>query len=369
MTHVMTVVGARPQFIKAAAVSAAIAEARQSGQAITETLVHTGQHYDYELSEVFFDQLDMAPPAYNLDVGSGSHAQQTAAIMRGMEPLMLQLRPDVVLVYGDTNSTLAAALVAAKIGIPIAHVEAGLRSRNMAMPEEINRIAADRLSQMLFTGTVAAKENLVAEGLSQYVREVGDVMLDTIRRFRDRVGSLDERLAAYAVQRDGYALATIHRAENTDKRERLTGILAGLREVARTLPVVLPLHPRTAAVLGALGPEAIDGIEIIKPVSYLDMLVLEAGARLILTDSGGVQKEAYCHGVPCVTLRDETEWVETVASGWNRLASPEAQSIGRATADAMAFDRSVARVPFYGDGHAAEKIVACLRDWRTALAA
>jgi UDP-GlcNAc3NAcA epimerase len=288
--------------------------------------------------------------------------------MRGLEPYLMERRPDLVLVYGDTNSTLAAALVAAKLNIPIAHVEAGLRSRNMRMPEEINRIVVDKLSALLFTGTDAARQNLVVEGLAAKSHDVGDVMLDCIRLYQERAGDLITRLVPFGLKRASYALATIHRAENTDSAERLAGIMEGLRNLSRTLTVVLPLHPRTAAVLEQLGNQGVAGVRIILPVSYFDMLILERGARLILTDSGGVQKEAYCHGIPCVTLRDETEWVETVASGWNRLAKPQPAAIWAAASAMLSFDRMQTRPAFYGDGHAADAIVDCLLRWHRSVA-
>lgn len=364
MLKIVTVVGARPQFIKAAAVSYSIDARNSRGErCIEETLLHTGQHYDYALSEVFFSELSLAKPVHNLNVGSGTHAEQTGAIMRGLEPFLIERKPDLLLIYGDTNSTLAGALVAAKLNIPIAHVEAGLRSRNMRMPEEINRIVADKLSTLLFVGSEVARQNLVTEGLTEKIIDVGDVMVDAIRLFGEVAGDIATRLAPFGLTPDSYALATIHRAENTDDETRLTGILDGLRAVSSTLPIALPLHPRTAAVLDRLGNQAAAELLIMPPVSYLDMLVLERGARLILTDSGGVQKEAYCQGVPCVTLRGETEWAETVASGWNRLAEPRPQAILAAATVMLAFDRDQPRQAFYGDGYAADRIVDGLLRW------
>jgi len=355
MLRLATIVGARPQFIKAAALSRAIGAAR----GIAETLIHTGQHYDAGMSAVFFAELDLPEPAQNLGVGSGTHAEQTAAMLCRLEAALADLKPDLVLVYGDTNSTLAGALAAAKACLPLAHVEAGLRSGNRRMPEEINRIVTDRLADLLFTGTAAARRNLETEGLTAAVREVGDVMYDCVRLFRARIPA--------ATAAAPYALATLHRAENTDDPARLAAIVAGLAAVGdgAGLDIVLPLHPRTKAALGALAPPLdTRRLRITDPVSYLDMMGLEAGARIILTDSGGVQKEAFFHGVPCVTLRDETEWVETVESGWNRLAPAEPGAIAAAATAMLALDRTRPRPPFYGDGHAAEKIVAALLAWQ-----
>lgn len=361
MLKLATVVGARPQFIKAAAISHAIAA---HDDAIVEVMVHTGQHYDPAMNEVFFTELGIPQPAVNLDVRSGSHAQQTGAMLIGLEKAFEKLAPNAVLVYGDTNSTLAAAVVAAKMRLPLAHVEAGLRSGNRRMPEEINRIAADRLSDLLFTGTTTAKENLIAEGLGERVREVGDVMLDCVRLFGEQGRPVAGILARAGLPDGLYVLATIHRAENTDNPETLAGIFAGLGSIARHLPVVLPLHPRTsAAVKAGGGSNAFDGLHVIEPLPFLDMIALEANARLIVTDSGGVQKEAYFHGVPCVTVRGETEWVETVQSGWNCLSPAGGDALLADATRMLDLDRSRARPPFYGDGHAADRIVTHLRDW------
>ena len=311
--RICTIVGARPQFVKAAVVSRALAEV-----GVEEILVHTGQHYDATLSQVFFDEMGIPPPAVNLEVGSGTHAVQTGTMMIRLEEY-LQAQPalDGVVVYGDTNSTLAGALVAAKLHLPLAHVEAGLRSFNRRMPEEINRIVADRLSRLLFCPTQTAVENLRREGIVEGVHLTGDVMLDATRFFADRAAThrpLDV-LTTHPPQR--YYLATVHRAENTDDPARLAGIFAGLGRL--DAPVLVPLHPRTRDRLGdiTLPPN----VERMEPVSYLAMLTLVQHARRVLTDSGGLQKEAFWLGVPCITLRDETEWVETLENGWNRLAS------------------------------------------------
>ena len=314
-----TIVGARPQFVKAAVVSRALAEA-----GVDEILVHTGQHYDAALSQVFFDEMGIPPPAVNLDVGSGTHAAQTGTMMTRLEAyLQAQSGLDGVVVYGDTNSTLAGALVAAKLHLPLAHVEAGLRSFNRRMPEEINRIVADRLSDLLFCPTQTALDNLEREGIVDGVHLTGDVMLDATRVFADRAATHQplDTLTPHPPQ--SYYLATVHRAENTDDPARLAGIFAGLGRL--DAPVLVPLHPRTRDRLGDLGVPAT--VDLREPVSYLSMLTLVQNARRVLTDSGGLQKEAFWLGVPCITLRDETEWVETLDNGWNRLAGGHPDTI------------------------------------------
>lgn len=324
--RICTVVGARPQFVKAAVVSHALAEA-----GIAEVLVHTGQHYDEEMSRVFFDELQIPPPAANLEVGSGTHAVQTAGMMIALERFLVATPADAVLVYGDTNSTLAAALVAAKANVPLVHVEAGLRSFNRAMPEEVNRIVTDRLSSMLFAPTQTAMEHLAAEGLAEGSHRTGDVMLDATRRFgavaRDRI-RLTDVLGGEVP--DIYYAATVHRAENTDDRARLDAIFRALGSLKA--PVFLPLHPRTAAVLGDWTPPR--AVRLLPPLGYLAMLRLIGGARCVLTDSGGLQKEAYWLGTPCVTLRGETEWVETLHEGRNRLVDADVDRIVEAVASA-----------------------------------
>jgi|SRR5579863_685987 len=362
MLRIATVVGARPQFIKASAVSHAIFEwNRDGGRELSEFIIHTGQHYDAEMSDVFFSELGIPRPRVNLNVGSGNHAAQTGAMLLGLEKQLAEMKPDVVLVYGDTNSTLAAAVVAAKMGIPLAHVEAGLRSGNRAMPEEINRIVADRLATVLFTATKAAVDHLASEGLSDRVHVVGDVMLDCVRIYGEKSRRTGDILTRLGLADRQYLLATIHRAENTNDTQRLVEIFAGLSRAAENLPVVLPIHPRTALVVRNHVPEsALKKISIIEPTGFLDMMGLEAGARVIATDSGGVQKEAYFHGIPCVTIREETEWVETVGSGWNVLSSANADAILANVRKMADFDRTTPRPSFYGDGHAADKIVASL---------
>lgn len=356
---ILTVVGARPQFIKASVVSAQFA----AMPGVTEVLVHTGQHYDPNMSDVFFDELGMRRPDYSLAVGGGGHGEMTGRMLIEIERVLRHECPDVVLVYGDTNSTLAGALAAAKLHVPVAHVEAGLRSFNMRMPEEVNRILTDRLSTWLFAPTDEAVRHLDREGVcGSSVINVGDVMYDVAihhgrRAAQDGLGVL----AATGLSHGRYALATVHRAENTDVPERLRAIVTGLSSVASELDVVWPMHPRTRRAMDAEGLfSGIPGrLHLIEPQGYLDMVRLERNAAVIATDSGGVQKEAFFHRVPCVTLRDETEWVELVQAGWNRVVPPlDARTISAAIFDAVGtqgFD-----VQPYGEGNAAERIAARL---------
>jgi UDP-GlcNAc3NAcA epimerase len=356
---ILTVVGARPQFIKASAVSRAVGEQDD----INEVLVHTGQHYDPNMSEVFFDELAIPAPLYHLGVGSGSHAVQTGQMLAALEPVLLHEQPDVVLVYGDTNSTLAGALAAAKLGFDVAHVEAGLRSFNRAMPEEINRVMVDHLAHYLFAPTAVAEGHLLREGCPrESIHVVGDVMFDAALFFRDRADM--HVIERYSLRPDGFILATIHRAENTSDPERLHTIFNALAEVAEQMPVLLPLHPRTASVLERLDSDVArhPDLRIVPPLTYLEMIAAESCARLIVTDSGGVQKEAFFYGVPCVTLRTETEWTELVDLGWNTLIAPEqnaamcAQILARLDAPVPS---SLARP--YGDGNAASQVLSLLR--------
>lgn len=316
--HLLTVVGARPQFIKAAAVGYAIRAAAQRGRAIRSTLLHTGQHYDVEMSRVFFDELGIQPPDYDLAIGSASHGAQTGRMLEAIERVIETTHPDVLLVYGDTNSTLAGALAASKLHVPVAHVEAGLRSYNRRMPEEINRVVADHLSRWLFCPGQTAAANLAKEGIERGVHVVGDVMYELVLMF-GRKGELPAGWSGRQLEPNRYVLATIHRAENTDDEERLMAILDGLGDIAREMPVVAPLHPRTEKLLAARGKSLPPGIHAVAPLSYRQMASAEGGAALIVTDSGGVQKEAYWLGVPCVTVRDETEWLETLDEGRNVL--------------------------------------------------
>jgi UDP-GlcNAc3NAcA epimerase len=357
--QIATVVGARPQFVKAAVVSKAL---RVAG-GVREYLIHTGQHYDVNLSDIFFDELGLQPPDVNLAVGSGTHAAQTAAMLLGLEQVLLECRPRLVVIYGDTNSTLAAALAAAKLNIPIAHVEAGLRSFDRSMPEEINRIVADRLARLLFAPTEGALQQLRDEGLPpEHCHLVGDVMFDSLLRLREKARARSGLVASRA-REGGYLLATIHRAANTDDPVCLRAILAALSELAADLPVLFPIHPRTRSRLEQLEPpwQPAPRIELLDPVGYLDMLALEAGAKLILTDSGGVQKEAFFNRVPCVTVRTETEWRELIDAGWNRLAPPEsASSIVAVVREALAAPLPPIR-ELYGGGEAGARIAEILR--------
>jgi UDP-GlcNAc3NAcA epimerase len=350
VTHILTVVGARPQFVKAAVVSRRLRDPEFAR--LRETVVHTGQHYDVELSQVFFDDLGIAPPQHHLGVGSGSHAAQTGAIMAGLEPVIDAERPDIVLVYGDTNSTMAAALVAAKAAARLAHVEAGLRSHRRGMAEEVNRVVTDRLADLLFCPTATAVDNLVREGRAD-AHLVGDVMYDGFRREVARADrNIVERLGLTPKR---YVLATVHRAETTDDPARLAAVMAGLGRAGRQMPVVLALHPRTRAALERQTIAVEETVRLVPPQPYHAMLGLLGGAAVVATDSGGLQKEAAFARVPCVTLRDETEWEETVSSGWNRLAP--LTTLGIADTIAAAATPPSSLPPDYGDGDAAGRIL------------
>jgi UDP-N-acetylglucosamine 2-epimerase len=346
---VVSIVGARPQFIKAAPVSRLL---RQSAQ---EFLVHTGQHYDHEMSRIFFDELGIAIPDVNLGVGSGPHGRQTGIMLTGIEEILLAERPDIVLVYGDTNSTLAGALAAAKLQIPVAHVEAGLRSYNRSMPEEINRVLTDHIAELLFCPTRAAVENLMAEGVQGGVHLVGDVMYDALL-FNLRISDGQSLIISEIGLRPGdYSLLTIHRPSNADDPSHLGCILHAIGETG--IPTVFLVHPRTAKTLSRISGSIPSNLIIQNPVGYLDMLALEKNAQMILTDSGGVQKEAYWLGVPCITLREETEWLETVDAGWNSLVGREPDRIIQAILNRKA---PAERPHIYGDGQASVKIVRLL---------
>lgn len=310
---ILTVIGARPQFIKAAPVARALREA-----GLRECIVHTGQHFDALMSDVFFDELDIPKPAHNLEVNSLGHGAMTGRMLEKLEAVMGAEKPAMVLIYGDTNSTVAGALAAAKLNIPVAHVEAGLRSFNRRMPEEINRVIADHISDLLFCPTRSAITNLHNEGITKGVHAVGDVMFDTTVAAIKRAGERSRILATLGLTPKSYAVSTIHRAENTDDPARFSRVVAWLAQAAKDMPVVMPLHPRTRKLMMA-GGTRLDGVQIIDPIGYLDMTWLVHNSAGVFTDSGGLQKEAYFHRVPCVTLRDETEWVETIEAGWNRL--------------------------------------------------
>lgn len=348
---IVSVVGARPEFIQAAPVSFALRREHH------EILVHTGQHYDDFMSRVFFEDLELPAPDYHLGVGSGPHGRQTGEMLARLEEVLWKERPDLVIVRGDTNSTLAGALAAAKLHIPLAHIEAGERSFNKFMPEEINRLVADRLADLHFCITRRAVKHLAREGITEGVFFVGDVMLDAMRlylpRALERAPALFERLR---VEPGHYLLATVHRAGNTDEPHRLAGIIAGFNAIPE--PIVFPVHPRTRQAIARYGLQVAPHVRMIEPVGYLDMLALEAHARMILTDSGGVQREAYFLGIPCLTLREETELMETVEVGWNRLVGTDPRRI----VEGWRFFRPRGlRPPMFGDGRAAERIAAILR--------
>jgi UDP-GlcNAc3NAcA epimerase len=361
---ILSVVGARPQFVKAAVVARALAGRPN----VAHRLLHTGQHYDEDMSQVFFDELGLPAPDFHLGVGSGLHGEQTGRMLTGIEKVLVEERPDWTLVYGDTNSTLAGALAAAKLRLPVAHVEAGLRSFNRAMPEELNRILADRAADLLFAPTEQAAHNLAREGFPpESVRLVGDVMYDAALHFGGAAAGRVARLAELGLQPRGYILATLHRAENVDSPARLAVLLAALGQAGP--PVLLPLHPRTRAALAARPELAAlaEKLTVIPPVGYLEMLALEGEARLIVTDSGGVQKEAYFARVPCVTVRDETEWVELLERGWNRLAPPtSAETVLEQIRQALEAPLPADAGDLYGGGRAAERIAAALGSGRPA---
>jgi UDP-N-acetylglucosamine 2-epimerase len=349
---IVTVFGARPQFIKSAPVSRALSNAGHQ-----EFLVHTGQHYDDNMSASFFSELKIREPDVNLGIGSSSHGTQTGQMLIGLEKVIKDKNPDWVLVYGDTNSTLAGALAAAKLHIPIAHVEAGLRSFNKKMPEEINRILTDHMSDLLFCPTQNAIRNLELERIKKGVHLVGDVMYDSVlycTKLAEKRAHIMEKLNLTS---KSYALATVHRPENTDNPDKLGNIFRAFQKITDSgLPVILPLHPRTANLMKKLDV-AFKGARLLEAVPYLDMLLLEKNAKAILTDSGGVQKEAYWFNVPCITMREETEWVETIENGCNALVGSDPRQIVKAVEDAK-----VQNIPkdAYGDGHAAEHIVSLL---------
>lgn len=349
---IASIVGARPQFIKASPVSRALKHAGHH-----EVIVHTGQHYDAQMSEVFFAEMGIARPNHFLEIGSGSHAEQTGRMMVAVEHTLIAERPDCALVYGDTNTTLAAALAACKLGVRLAHVEAGLRSFNRTMPEEHNRVLTDHCSDLLFCPTQTSVDNLAGEGITRGVHLVGDVMYDAVLHFATRAREQSRVLDSLGVRPGEYMLATVHRAYNTDEPAILRRLLLALDTIGE--PVIFPLHPRTRARLKAHGNGGTPShVRLVDPVGYLDMLALEQSAKVILTDSGGVQKEAFFFEVPCVTLRPETEWIETVSSGWNVLAGSDPQAIVRAARSAAKPGTPPPQT--FGDGRAAERIAALL---------
>jgi len=349
---IVTVIGARPQFIKAAPLLNAL---EKLDTACEHVLVHTGQHYDDAMYRQFFSELSIPAPDHDLEVGSGTHGRQTAAMMERLEPILEDVQPDWVVVYGDTNSTIAAALVAAKNHIRVAHVEAGLRSFNRTMPEELNRVVTDHLSNALLCPSETAVRNLETEGITKGVHMIGDVMADALAMALDRIENEPGAFEALNLQPGGYLLATVHRASNTDDPDTLVRLVTALKSLDE--PVVFPVHPRTRARLNELGVEQGGNLIEVDPVGYLDMVRLEKDARMILTDSGGVQKEAYWQGVPCVTLREDTEWVETIENGWNMLVGTDAEAIRDAV---RSFAPPAERPELYGDGHASERCVEVL---------
>lgn len=352
MLHIVTIVGARPQFIKAAPLCRALREAGHR-----EYLVHTGQHYDAEMSTVFFEELRIPQPDINLEVGSGSHGQQTGQMLMRIEDVLMAQKPDWVIIYGDTNSTVAGALAAVKLHLPVAHVEAGLRSFNRQMPEEHNRVVSDHLANLLLCPTQTAVDNLSREGITRGAHLVGDIMYDSLRYNLQLAEKRANILHSLQLQSKGYVLATVHRAENTDNPKRLHAIFAAFDQISRNgLPVVLPMHPRTRKKVEE-AEIPLHNLSLLAPVSYLDMIALAQHASVILTDSGGLQKEAYWLKVPCLTLRDETEWVETVETGWNVIVGAKTDTIIRTV---QTFTCPEAHAPLYGDGQTASYCVRLL---------
>lgn len=347
---IITILGARPQFIKAAAVS------NKFKQEFDEILVHTGQHYDPAMSDVFFEELNIPKPKYHLNIGSGSHGAQTGDMLKAIETVLLDEKPNFVMVYGDTNSTIAGALAASKLLIPVIHVEAGLRSFNKAMPEEQNRILTDHVSELLFVPTQTAVDNLKHEGISKGVHLVGDVMYDGIIHFSKIAAEKSTILTDLKLEANNFMLCTIHRAENTNDPNRLKAICTALSNVNQK--IVLPLHPRTQKYIQEYGIQLGDNIQLIEPIGYLDMVRLESTANKIITDSGGVQKEAFFLGIPCITIRDETEWVETVQNGWNVIVGANQDKIQDAI---LHFSPQTERISYFGEGNAVEQMIQLIR--------
>ena len=351
MKTIASIVGARPQFIKAAPVSRALASH------FNEVMIHTGQHYDYEMSDLFFKEMDMRQPDFNLGIGGGTQGAQTGMMLIELEKVISAVKPDCVLVYGDTNSTLAGALTAAKAGIPLAHVEAGLRSYNRAMPEEVNRVLTDHVSSWLFCPTDTAVKNLEKEGITKGVHQIGDVMYDALLHNLEIARNKSRILERMSLKKGEYVLATVHRAGNTDDRNNMQSILDALGSLPTQ--VIFPVHPRTRKRIEEWKFAINLNVSLIEPLGPLDILQLQENADCILTDSGGMQKEAYLLGVRCITLREETEWVETVSAGWNSLAGVDAKRI-RALYET--WKPAGERLLLYGDGRAAEKITQILQN-------
>lgn len=347
---VITVVGARPQFIKAAPVS------KELRKYFDEKLVHTGQHYDDNMSKIFFEELGIPLPEYNLKIGSAGHGKMTGEMLQKLEEIYIKEKPDCVLVYGDTNSTLAGALAASKLLIPVIHIEAGLRSFNKTMPEEQNRILTDHISELLLVPTKDAEKNLKNEGITKGVYNIGDVMYDAVLMFKEKSKERESLLNNLNIKPNEYILTTIHRAENTNSIDRLKNIIQALNKSEET--IVLPLHPRTKKFINDYGLSFNENIKVIEPIGYLDMLMLEANSKKIVTDSGGVQKEAYFMGKPCITMRDETEWIETVEVGWNVIVGTDKDKITNAI---KSFNPNGNQKLIFGDGKAAEKIAELIK--------
>lgn len=386
--RIVSVVGARPQFVKLSPIHEAFRCDRYR-DVVEHRILHTGQHYDYGMSGAFFGSLGIPEPDENLGVGSGQHGEQTGAMLCQLERYLTECRPDLVLLYGDTNSTLAGALAAVKLHISVAHIEAGLRSRNKAMPEEINRVLTDHVSSILFCPTVQSVRNLETEGLHNSARfegllpandplpsvqasvdhpwilNVGDVMKDAVLMHLGRARELSGMLSSLSLEGTHFAVATVHRAENTDDPKRLSRIMDALSELSReTIPVILPLHPRTREILRRSTGVLSEQVHCIEPVGYLDMIHLVSEAQLVLTDSGGLQKEAFLLKTPCLTLRDETEWVELVDAGWNRVVGTEASTIVKSARDILESPLIRSEAELYGDGRAAERIAYVCANWR-----
>jgi UDP-N-acetylglucosamine 2-epimerase len=352
---IASIVGARPNFIKLAPIS------KELRKNFEEIIIHTGQHYDYEMDRVFFEQLGIPKPDYHLNIGSGSHGRQTGEMLKGIEEVLVKDRPDLTIVFGDTNTTLSGALSAAKLHIKVAHVEAGLRSYNRLMPEEINRVLTDHCSDFLFCPTPTAVKILASEGITDSVYLTGDVMVDILEKNADIAETRSSILSDLDIVSKKFILTTIHRAENTDNIERLSSIVQALSKIAKTQDIVFPCHPRTEKQLklSGLWDDLSSSVKITRPVGYMDMLLLEKNASKIMTDSGGVQKEAYIFGVPCITVRDETEWIETVEDGWNILTGADKGKIIRA-AEEFCPERN--RSSIFGDGNASVRIADVLKE-------
>jgi UDP-GlcNAc3NAcA epimerase len=358
---VNTIVGARPQFVKASVVSLALRE-----KGIAEKLIHTGQHYDENMSAIFFGRLDVPPPSVNLGIGSGRHGLQTGRMLEAIEAVLADDPPEMVITYGDTNSTLAGALAAAKLRIPVAHIEAGMRTFERGMPEEVNRVLTDHASDLLFPPTPTAVQNLLREGIEEsQIYAFGDVMYDAALLYGPQAERESRILDDLQLRRKPYVLVTVHRAENTDNPERLEAIFTGLLKIAGEIPIVLPLHPRTKSALQRrqLMTRISTAFQVLTPTGYFDMVMLEKNARLIVTDSGGVQKEAFFHRVPCLTLRERTEWLELVELGWNRILSPtSSRRVAEGLRSALDWKPSATQSP-YGEGRSAQQIAEVIGSW------